>query len=62
VVATTARRPGQGPAAGKLVPVFGPAIGGRGGGKPDLAQGGGTQPSGIPDAIAALRTEIQRGS
>jgi len=62
VVATTAAGRDRGLAAGKLVPVFGPAIGGRGGGKPDLAQGGGTQPSGIPDAIAALRTEIQRGS
>jgi alanyl-tRNA synthetase len=62
VVATTAAGRDQGLAAGKLVPVFGPAIGGRGGGKPDLAQGGGTRPSGIPDAIAALRTEIQRGS
>ncbi|MFI9386423.1 alanine--tRNA ligase [Kutzneria sp. NPDC052558] len=61
VVATTAAGRDKGLAAGKLVPVFGPAIGGRGGGKPDLAQGGGTQPSGIPDAIAALRTEI-RGS
>ena len=62
VVATTAAGRDKGLAAGKLVPVFGPAIGGRGGGKPDLAQGGGTQPGGIPDAIAALRTEIQRGS
>jgi alanyl-tRNA synthetase len=62
VVATTAAGRDKGLAAGKLVPVFGPSIGGRGGGKPDLAQGGGTQPGGIPDAIAALRTEIQRGS
>ncbi|QUQ66808.1 alanine--tRNA ligase [Kutzneria sp. CA-103260] len=60
VVATTAAGRDKGLAAGKLVPVFGPAIGGRGGGKPDLAQGGGTQPGGIPDAIAALRTEIQK--
>jgi len=62
VVATTAAGRDKGLAAGKLVPVFGPAIGGRGGGKPDLAQGGGTQPGGIPEAIAALRTEIQRGA
>ncbi|GAA3431046.1 alanine--tRNA ligase [Kutzneria kofuensis] len=62
VVATTATGRDKGLAAGKLVPVFGPAIGGRGGGKPDLAQGGGTQPGGIADAIAALRAEIQRGS
>jgi alanyl-tRNA synthetase len=60
VVATTAAGRDRGLAAGKLVPVFGPAIGGRGGGKPDLAQGGGTQPGGIPDAIAALRAEIRK--
>ncbi|MFC0435847.1 alanine--tRNA ligase [Kutzneria buriramensis] len=60
VVATTAAGRDKGLAAGKLVPVFGPAIGGRGGGKPDLAQGGGTQPGGIPDAIAALRAEIRK--
>jgi alanyl-tRNA synthetase len=60
VVATTAAGRDKGLAAGKLVPVFGPAIGGRGGGKPDLAQGGGTRPGGIPEAIAALRTEIRK--
>ncbi|MEV6610472.1 alanine--tRNA ligase [Kutzneria sp. NPDC051319] len=60
VVATTAAGRDKGLAAGKLVPVFGPAIGGRGGGKPDLAQGGGTQPGGIAEAIAALRTEIRK--
>jgi alanyl-tRNA synthetase len=60
VVATTAAGRNKGLAAGKLVPVFGPAIGGRGGGKPDLAQGGGTQPGGISDAIGALRAEIRK--
>ncbi|HSL09565.1 MAG TPA: alanine--tRNA ligase [Pseudonocardiaceae bacterium] len=58
VVATTAAARQQGLAAGALVPVFGPAVGGRGGGKPDLAQGGGTEPAGIPAAVAALRTEL----
>jgi alanyl-tRNA synthetase len=58
VVATTAAARARGLAAGALVPVFGPAVGGRGGGKPDLAQGGGTEPSGIPAAVAALRTEL----
>ncbi|MGH3932333.1 MAG: alanine--tRNA ligase-related protein, partial [Pseudonocardiaceae bacterium] len=42
VVATTAAARRRGLAAGALVPVFGPAVGGRGGGKPDLAQGGGS--------------------
>ncbi|MFN2494421.1 MAG: alanine--tRNA ligase [Pseudonocardiaceae bacterium] len=58
VVATTAAARAQGLAAGALVPVFGPAVGGRGGGKPDLAQGGGTEPRGIPAAVAALRTKL----
>jgi alanyl-tRNA synthetase len=58
VVATTAAARQRGVAAGALVPVFGPAIGGRGGGKPDLAQGGGTEPGGIPAAVAALRAEL----
>ena len=58
VVATTAAARQRGVAAGALVPVFGPAVGGRGGGKPDLAQGGGTEPAGIPAAVAALRAEL----
>ena len=58
VVATTAAARRQGLAAGALVPVFGPAVGGRGGGKPDLAQGGGTEPGGIRAAVSALRTEL----
>ena len=48
----------RGLAAGELVPAFAPAVGGRGGGKPDLAQGGGTDPSGVPAAIDALRREL----
>jgi len=59
VVATTAAARERGLAAGKLIPEFAPAVGGRGGGKPDLAQGGGTNPAGIPDAIAALRAAIR---
>ncbi|MGW5054637.1 alanine--tRNA ligase [Actinokineospora sp. NPDC004072] len=55
VVATTAAGRDAGLAAGKLVPAFAPAIGGRGGGKPDMAQGGGTEPGGIEAAITALR-------
>ncbi len=58
VVATTSAARDAGLAAGKLVPSFAPAVGGRGGGKPDLAQGGGTDPSGVPAAIDALRREL----
>ncbi|MPZ65015.1 MAG: alanine--tRNA ligase [Pseudonocardiaceae bacterium] len=60
VVATTAAARESGLAAGALVPAFAPAVGGRGGGKPDLAQGGGTEPHGVPAAIDALRSELAR--
>ncbi|MBB5959133.1 alanyl-tRNA synthetase [Saccharothrix tamanrassetensis] len=60
VVATTAAARSLGLAAGKLVPAFAPAVGGRGGGKPDLAQGGGTDPAGVNEALAALRAEVDR--
>ncbi len=60
VVATTAAARVSGLAAGALVPAFAPAVGGRGGGKPDLAQGGGTEPDGVPAAIDALRSELAR--
>jgi alanyl-tRNA synthetase len=59
VVATTESARGQGLAAGKLVPSFAPAIGGRGGGKPELAQGGGTNPAGVPEAVSALRNALR---
>ncbi|MCX6467298.1 MAG: alanine--tRNA ligase, partial [Pseudonocardiales bacterium] len=58
VVATTAAARDAGLAAGKLVPAFAAHVGGRGGGKPDLAQGGGTDPSGIPAAVQALRAAL----
>ena len=59
VVATTAAARDRGLAAGKLIPEFAPAVGGRGGGKPDLAQGGGTNPGGVPEAVAALRSALR---
>jgi alanyl-tRNA synthetase len=59
VVATTAAAREKGLAAGKLIPTFAQAVGGRGGGKPDLAQGGGTEPAGIPAAIQALREAVR---
>ncbi|GAA1304827.1 alanine--tRNA ligase [Pseudonocardia xinjiangensis] len=59
VVATTAAARDRGLAAGKLIPAFAAAVGGRGGGKPDLAQGGGTNPAGIPDAVRALRSALR---
>lgn len=58
VVATTKAAQDKGVAAGKLVPSFAGKIGGRGGGKPDMAQGGGTNPAGAADAVTALRAAI----
>ncbi|HEV8555255.1 MAG TPA: alanine--tRNA ligase [Actinophytocola sp.] len=58
VVATTAAARDRGLAAGGLVPAFAPAIGGRGGGKPDLAQGGGTNPAGVEEAVRLLRNAL----
>jgi alanyl-tRNA synthetase len=60
VVATTAAGRDRGLAAGKLVPVFAAAIDARGGGKPDLAQGGGNRPAGVAAAIVGLRAELAR--
>ena len=59
VVATTATARDQGLAAGRLIGEFAAAVGGRGGGKPDLAQGGGTDPSGVPAAIDRLRAALR---
>jgi alanyl-tRNA synthetase len=61
VVATTAAARDQGLAAGGLVPGFAPAIQARGGGKPDLAQGGGANPAGVADAITMLRSALSSG-
>ena len=55
VVALTPEAVGSGRKAGDLVKSFRDSIGGRGGGRPDLAQGGGTKPAGVGDAIAALK-------
>jgi alanyl-tRNA synthetase len=62
VVATTSAGRDQGLAAGKLVPAFASAIEARGGGKPDLAQGGGTRPGGVSEAIEGLRAELARSA
>ncbi|MDO3646702.1 alanine--tRNA ligase [Nocardia mangyaensis] len=44
--------------AGDLVAGFGPSIAGRGGGKPEMAQGSGSDPSGIPAGLAAVRAQV----
>jgi alanyl-tRNA synthetase/REP element-mobilizing transposase RayT len=41
--------------AGDLIKTIAPHVGGRGGGRPDMAQGGGNDPEGIPQALAAAQ-------
>jgi alanyl-tRNA synthetase len=48
----------RGLSASQLIGVVGDKIGGRGGGKADVAQGGGTDVSAIPSALAAVEAAI----
>ena len=43
----------RGLSAGDLIRTVAPLAGGKGGGKQDVAQGGGTDPAGIPAALQA---------
>ena len=44
--------------AGKLIQAVMPMVGGRGGGKPEMAQGGGTDPEGLDKALKEVKTLI----
>ncbi|WP_110588906.1 alanine--tRNA ligase [Microbacterium suaedae] len=59
VVGTTERAREAGAKAGDLVKLASQTLGGGGGGKPDLAQGGGTDPAEIPAAIEAVRRAVE---
>jgi alanyl-tRNA synthetase len=52
----------RGVSASDLVGAVGPFVGGRGGGKDDLAQGGGTDASRIDDALAAAQAAVARAT
>lgn len=58
VVATSEAARRAGADAGALVRVAAAALGGRGGGKPDIAQAGGTNLADIPQALAAVAREL----
>ncbi|GAY18522.1 alanine--tRNA ligase [Mycobacterium sp. shizuoka-1] len=60
VVATNPAAQDAGLSANELVKQISPAVGGRGGGKADLAQGSGKDAAGIDAALAAVRAEIAR--
>ena len=62
VVALTPAAVADGLAAGDLAKCLLPAISGRGGGRPDMAQGGGTNPAGIGAAVAALTQRLIEGA
>ncbi len=50
----------RGIAAGDLVRAVGPLLGGKGGGRADVAQGGGSDTSRIDDALALVVTEVAK--
>lgn len=45
--------------AGKLVGTLSQAVGGKGGGRPDMAEGGGKDPAALPGALASIETEVE---
>jgi len=49
----------QGYHAGNWIKEIAPVVGGRGGGKPDMAQAGGNEPDKIADAIAAAEGTLK---
>ncbi|MFO7243699.1 MAG: alanine--tRNA ligase [Actinomycetes bacterium] len=59
VVATNDGARAAGLNAGELVGIASKVLGGGGGGRPDLAQGGGTDASKVPDAIAAITERVR---
>jgi alanyl-tRNA synthetase len=50
----------RGLSANELVRAVGPLVGGKGGGKADVAQGGGTDGTRIDEALALVTAEVGR--
>ena len=49
----------QGIKSGELVKTFGEKVAGRGGGKPAMAQGSGSDAAGIPAGIEAVKSALR---
>ncbi|GAA4190640.1 alanine--tRNA ligase [Microbacterium oryzae] len=58
IVATNEAARGAGAKAGALAKAAASALGGGGGGRDDMAQGGGTDATAVPAALAAIRTGL----
>lgn len=59
IAAVTDAAVARGLAAGDIVKAIAPLVGGRGGGKPAMAQGSGTDVSGVDAAVAAVRPHVE---
>ena len=46
--------------AGELVNAVAQQVGGKGGGRPDMAQAGGTQPANLPQALASVKSWVEQ--
>jgi alanyl-tRNA synthetase len=46
--------------AGELVNFVAQQVGGKGGGRPDMAQAGGTNPEKLPEALASVRAWVEQ--
>ena len=46
--------------AGELVNYVAQQVGGKGGGRPDMAQAGGTDPAGLPGALQSVRSWVEQ--
>jgi alanyl-tRNA synthetase len=46
--------------AGELVNMVAQQVGGKGGGRPDMAQAGGTQPENLPAALASVTAWVEQ--
>ena len=45
--------------AGDIIKEMAPIVGGKGGGRPDMAQGGGTQPENITESLRSIKDYIK---